>query len=180
MPMHGSKEGEVQAKKLTEGIAWDMQPRFSPDGQWIAFTSDRLGKSERSGDNLWLMRRDGTDLQQVTNETFRLVNGPAWSPDGNFLVGRKHFTGRRSLGSGEMWMYHRTAMTSNAAEGIQLTKRPNEQKDVNEPAFSKDGRYLFYSQDATPGIDSITTRIHINRSMLSNGWISLRARPKTT
>ena len=151
MPMHGSKEGEVQAKKLSEGIAWDMQPRFSPDGQWIAFTSDRLGKSERSGDNLWLMRRDGTGLQQVTNETFRLVNGPAWSPDGNFLVGRKHFTGRRSLGSGEMWMYHRTAMASNASEGIQLTKRPNEQKDVNEPAFSKDGRYLFYSQDATPG-----------------------------
>ncbi len=35
--------------------------------------------------------------------------------------------------------------------GVQLTKRPNEQKDVNEPIFSRDGRYLFYSQDATPG-----------------------------
>jgi len=34
---------------------------------------------------------------------------------------------------------------------VQLTKRPNDQKDVNEPVFSLDGRHVFYSQDATPG-----------------------------
>ena len=32
-----------------------------------------------------------------------------------------------------------------------MTKRPTEQKDVGEPAFSPDGRYLYYSQDVTPG-----------------------------
>jgi Tol biopolymer transport system component len=32
-----------------------------------------------------------------------------------------------------------------------MTKRPNDQKDLGEPAFSPDGRYLFYSQDVTPG-----------------------------
>ena len=32
-----------------------MQPRFSPDGSRIAFTSDRNG-----GDNLWVMQSDGT------------------------------------------------------------------------------------------------------------------------
>ena len=32
-----------------------------------------------------------------------------------------------------------------------MTKRPNDQKDVDEPAFSPDGRYLYYSQDVTPG-----------------------------
>jgi hypothetical protein len=36
------------------GPAWDMQPRFSPDGGRIAFTSDRGG-----GDNVWVMDRDG-------------------------------------------------------------------------------------------------------------------------
>lgn len=152
MPIGGADGHEENApRKLTSGICWDMQPRYSPDGKWIAFTSDRTGKSERGGDNIWIMRRDGSDLKQITNETFRLLNGPAWSPDGDYIVARKHFTGRRSLGSGEMWMYHRSAIDANALSGVQLTKRPNEQKDVNEPIFSRDGRYLFYSQDATAG-----------------------------
>ena len=152
MPITGADgKDDNHPKKLASGIAWDMQPRYSPDGKWIAFTSDRTGKSERGGDNLWIMRRDGSEPKQVTNETFRLINGPTWSPDSNYLVARKHFTGRRSLGAGEMWMYHRTAMDTNAMSGVQLTKRANDQKDVNEPAFSPDGRYLYYSQDSTPG-----------------------------
>ncbi len=89
MPIAGAdgSDGRVPTK-LTEGIAWDMQPRFSPDGKWIAFTSDRTGKSERGGDNIWVMRSDGSDAKQVTNETFQLLNGPAWSPDGQYIVAR--------------------------------------------------------------------------------------------
>ncbi|HEY0788923.1 MAG TPA: amidohydrolase, partial [Thermoanaerobaculia bacterium] len=129
------------AKPLASGMQWDMQPRFSPDGRRIAFTSDRSG-----GDNVWIMNRDGSDPRQVTKETFRLLNSPAWAPDGEFVVARKHFTSRRSLGAGEMWLYHRSG-----GEGVQLTERPNDQKDAGEPAFSPDGRYLYYSQDTTPG-----------------------------
>lgn len=129
------------ARALTHDFALNMQPRYSPDGRWIAFVSDRDG-----GDNLWIMDRNGGDLRQVTRESFRLVSGPAWSPDSEYLVGRKHFTGTRSLGAGEMWMFHRTGGT-----GVRLTERPNDQKDVNEPAFSPDGRFLYFSHDATPG-----------------------------
>jgi imidazolonepropionase-like amidohydrolase/Tol biopolymer transport system component len=130
-----------EARALTSGVAWDMQPRYSPDGRSIAFTSDRGG-----GDNIWMMKRDGGEPTAVTQEKFRLLNSPAWSPDGQFLVARKHFTSRRSLGAGEIWMYHRSG-----GDGVQLTERPNDQKDVGEPAFSPDGRYLYYSQDITPG-----------------------------
>ena len=56
-----------------------MQPRFTPDGKRIAFTSDRGG-----GDNLWIMNRDGSDPTPVTKESFRLLNSPAWSPDGEY------------------------------------------------------------------------------------------------
>jgi imidazolonepropionase-like amidohydrolase/Tol biopolymer transport system component len=129
------------ARALTEGVAWNMQPTYSPDGRWIAFTSDR-----GAGDNIWVMARDGSGAQQVTRESFRLLNGPAWAPDSEYIVARKHFTSARSLGAGEMWLYHRTGGT-----GLQLTERPNDQKDVNEPAFSPDGRYLYFSQDVTPG-----------------------------
>ncbi len=152
MPISGADgTGGNYPRKLTQGVSWDMQPRFRPDGAWIAFTSDRAGSSKRAGDNLWLIRREGSELRQVTNETYRLVNGPAWSPDGQYLVGRKHFTSRRSLGAGEMWLYHWAAADAKAMSGVQLTERPNDQKDVNEPSFSPDGRYLYYSQDTTPG-----------------------------
>jgi len=129
------------AEALTSGVAWDMQPCFSPDGRRIAFTSDRGG-----GDNIWIMDRDGSHLKQVTKEDFRLVNSPAWTPDSQYIAARKHFTSRRSLGAGEVWLYHVAG-----GEGVQMTKRPNDQKDLGEPAFSPDGRYLYYSQDVTAG-----------------------------
>ena len=130
-----------EARALTSGVAWDMQPRYSPDGKRIAFTSDRSG-----GDNIWVIDRDGSHPAQVTKESFRLPNSPAWTPDGDYVAARKHFTGTRSLGAGEIWLYHRTG-----GEGLQMTKRSNEQKDLGEPAFSPDGKYLYYSEDATPG-----------------------------
>jgi len=141
MPITGGR-----ATPLTSGLAWDMQPRFSPDGSEIAFTSDRGG-----GDNIWVIKPDGAGLRQITNESFRLLNSPAWTPDGQFIAARKHFTSRRSLGAGEIWLYHRSGVDGGAAEGLQMTTRPTEEKDVGEPAFSPDGRYLYYSLDATPG-----------------------------
>jgi imidazolonepropionase-like amidohydrolase/Tol biopolymer transport system component len=130
-----------RAKALSSGMEWDMQPRFSPDGRHIAFISDRDG-----ADNLWIMRADGSDPVQVSKEDFRLVHNPAWSPDGRFIAVRKHFTKRRSLGAGEIWFYYR-----DGGEGLQVIEKRTDQKDINEPAFSPDGRYLYYSLDATPG-----------------------------
>jgi imidazolonepropionase-like amidohydrolase/Tol biopolymer transport system component len=136
IPMTGG-----EAKAITTGVAWDMQPRFSPNGKWIAFTSDRSG-----GDNLWIANRDGSDPKQVSKETFRLLTQPAWSPDSEYLVGRKHFTSERSLGAGEMWLYHRSG-----GDGLQLTKKRTDQKDTGEPVFSADGKYVYFSDDVTPG-----------------------------
>lgn len=135
MPVTGG-----EAIPLTSGPAYDVQPRFSPDGRHIAFTSDRDGL-----DNLWIMNTDGSDLRQVTKEKERQVNNPVWTPDGQYLVGRKHYRNTRSLGAGEMWMYHRTG-----GEGLQLTRRRNWQQDAGEPEVSPDGRYLYWSEDVTP------------------------------
>ncbi|MEO8505418.1 MAG: amidohydrolase family protein [Acidobacteriota bacterium] len=130
-----------EAHALSHGISWDEQPRYSPDGKRIAFTSDRAG-----GDNLWVMDRDGKNPQPVSKETFRLLNSPAWTPDSEFIAGRKHFTATRSAGAGEVWLYHRSG-----GDGLQMTVKPNDQKDLGEPAFSPDGKYLYFSQDTTPG-----------------------------
>ncbi len=129
------------ATRITSGPAWDVQPRFSPDGAEIAFASDRAG-----GNNLWRAKRDGSGATQVSKEDYRLLNNPAWTPDGQYLIGRKHFTSERSLGAGELWMYHKTG-----GAGLQLTKKKNDQQDLGEPAVSADGRYVYYSEDVSGG-----------------------------
>ncbi|WP_256006590.1 amidohydrolase family protein [Pedobacter deserti] len=129
------------ATLLSGGIAWDVQPRFSPNGKFISYTSDKSG-----ADNIWIMNRDGSGKRQVTKETFRLLNNATWTPNSEYLVARKHFTGSRSLGAGEMWMY-----SIYGGEGVQLTKRKNDQQDAGEPNVSPDGRYLYFSEDVSPG-----------------------------
>lgn len=129
------------ATRLTQGMAFDLQPRYSPDGSQIAYTSDRSG-----GNNLWRLKRaDGQSLE-VSKERFRLLNNPAWTPDGQYLIGRKHFSSERSLGAGELWMYH-----IGGGDGLQLTKKKNDQQDLGEPALSPDGRHVYFSEDLSPG-----------------------------
>jgi imidazolonepropionase-like amidohydrolase/Tol biopolymer transport system component len=132
-----------EARALTSGLSWDMQPRYSPDGAHVAFTSDRAG-----GDNIWIVGVDGGAPRQITKEDFRLLNNPAWHPQGRYVAARKHYTTRRSLGTGELWLY-----SLDGGDGVQLVKRPSEeyQKELGEPAFSADGRYLYYTQNSSPG-----------------------------
>lgn len=136
MPAEGG-----EATLLREGHAYEVQPRFSPDGEHISFTSDAGG-----ADNIWIMKSDGTDARQVTDENFRLLNNAVWTPDGEYLVVKKHFSSTRSLGAGEIWMYHKTG-----GSGIQLVEKANAQQDIGEPWVSPDGRYVYYSQDVYPG-----------------------------
>ncbi len=130
-----------EAKLLHGGHAFEVQPRFSPDGKKILFTSDAGG-----GDNIWVMNRDGSEAKQITKENFRLLNNGVWSPDGEYIIAKKHFTSTRSLGAGEMWLYH-----ISGGGGLQLTIRKNDQQDVNEPVVSPDGRYVYFSEDMYPG-----------------------------
>ncbi|MFN4763843.1 amidohydrolase family protein [Gillisia sp. Q332] len=136
MPVSGGK-----ATALRSGMPYEVQPRFSPDGSKISFTSDAGG-----GDNIWAMNPDGSEAQQITKEDFRLLNNAVWTADGNSIIARKHFTSGRSLGAGELWQYHLAG-----SAGIQLTERKNDQQDVNEPSVSPDGKYLYYSEDMYPG-----------------------------
>ncbi len=168
MPASGGK-----ATNLTSNMAWDMQPRFSPDGKSLAFTSDSAG-----GDNIWIMDIDGDNKSQVTKESFRLLNNPTWSPDGRFIAAKKHFTTSRSLGTGEIWLYH-----TSGGSGVKLVKRPSEshQKELGEPMFSPDGRYVYYTQNTTRGgqfiyaQDSNTELFQIKRYDMETGEIDTAA-----
>ncbi|MGB7373876.1 amidohydrolase family protein [Pontixanthobacter sp.] len=156
--------------RIAEGMAWEVQPRFSPDGSQIAFTSDRGG-----GDNIWLMNADGSDMRQVTKESFRLMHQATWSPDGRFLAAKKHFTTGRSLGTGEIWLYH-----VSGGGGVKLVERPNEthQKELGEPIYAPDGSAIYYTRNTTPGPvfeyaqDSLQGIFDIERYDLTTGDVT--------
>ncbi|MFO6446374.1 amidohydrolase family protein [Erythrobacter sp. NE805] len=156
--------------RISEGLSWDVQPRFSPDGRRIAFTSDRGG-----GDNIWVMNADGSDKRQVTKEDFRLLNQPGWSPDGRFIVAKKHFTTERSAGTGEIWLYH-----VSGGGGVPVVERANEnlQKELGEPVFAPDGSAIYYTRNTTPGNvfeyaqDSQTGIFAIERHDLATGEVT--------
>ena len=136
MPISGGK-----ATILRTGLAYEVQPRFSPNGKYISFTSDAEG-----GNNIWVMTADGKNAKSITKEKYRLLNNAVWTPDGKSLVARKHYTSTRSVGAGEMWQY-----PLSGSAGLKLTKRKNDQQDVNDPSISSDGKYLYYAEDMYPG-----------------------------
>ncbi len=123
------------ARLIAGGVSWEVQPRWSPDGKWIAFTSDRDGI-----ENLWVSDADGKNRRQVTKETTRQVNTPSWTPDGQYLVARKHLTDTRSAGAGEIWMYH----VNGGGKGVQLTEKPNWTANIGEPVVEPKGRFLYF------------------------------------
>jgi imidazolonepropionase-like amidohydrolase/Tol biopolymer transport system component len=130
MPVAGGR-----AELLSGGASWETQPRFSPDGKLISFTSDRDG-----GDNIWVMDADGRNRRQVTKETVRLLNNAAWTPDGQYLLARKHWTDTRSAGAGEIWMYH----INGGGKGVQLTEKPNWTANIGEPVVDPKGRFVYF------------------------------------
>ena len=133
-----------EATSLTQDFAWNIQPTFSPDGKKIAFISDRGGMS-----NVWVMNSDGSNLVQVTKEKNNLIHSPKWSPDGQYIVANKGIMSSRSIPAGEIWLYHHSG-----GEGMALKKRVHgnpDQKNIADPAFSPDGKYLYYTQDVSPG-----------------------------
>ena len=141
-----------EATPLLSGHAWEVQPQYSPDGRFLAFTSDRNG-----ADNIWVMDlANPDDKHQITHESFRLLNNPSWHPSGDYLVAKKHFTTSRSLGTGEVWLYDANvdqALARGNLQGSVLVKRPSPafQKELGEPTFSADGESVFYIQNMTPG-----------------------------
>jgi len=123
-----------EAELLSGGVSYEHQPRFSPDGTTIAFVSDRSGI-----DNIWLMDGDGSNRRQLTEETRFLPTAPAWTPDGQYIVVKRHVKDTRSLGGGEIWMYHR-----RGGSGVKLIEKLSFTSDMNEPALSPDGRWVYY------------------------------------
>ena len=97
IPIAGGK-----ATRITSGMGWDQQPRYSPDGSQIVFVSDRNGSK-----NVWIANADGTKPHIITKSERINFSSPIWSADGQYLIATR---------AGQLWMYHK-----DGGSGVQLT-----------------------------------------------------------
>jgi Tol biopolymer transport system component len=129
-----------EATPITSGLPFDSQPRFSPDGNRIAFLSDRDG-----AENVWIAGADGSEPKKLSQDTHAEFASPAWTPDGEYVLVSRSSWG---LATYELWMYH-----IDGGTGIQVTKakpKPETPRNQRHNAIgvtaSPDGRYLYYAR----------------------------------
>ncbi len=129
-----------QATRITSGMAFDSQPRYSPDGSRIAFLSDRDG-----AENLWIAKADGSNPKQLSKDKKAEFASPVWTPEGDYVIVSRTAWG---LNTFELWMHH-----IQGGAGVQITKAktgadtPTRQRhNAVGVAASPDGRYLYYAR----------------------------------
>ena len=121
--------GAQKAEKLIASSGEDANAEYSPDGEEIAFTSARSGPTE-----LYAAGKSGFGARQLTSLGGVVANAQ-WSPDGKWIA--------------------LTALTDNtqhanvyiiAARGGAPQRITDDQKPAMAPAWSRDGRSIYYSQ----------------------------------
>jgi Tol biopolymer transport system component len=129
--------GGGEAKLIDGGMAFDSQPRFSPDGKWIAFLSDREGS-----ENLFIMKPDGSGVKQLSKDSAGEIASPAWAPDSQYVYVSKAKDGFAAY---NIWMYN-----IQGGSGLQVTKDPaGPTRGGGSNAMgvvpSPDGKFLYYA-----------------------------------
>ncbi|THD66728.1 amidohydrolase [Robertkochia marina] len=124
MPISGGK-----ATRITEGMAYDVHPRYSPDGKSLVYISDKSGS-----ENIWTMDLASKEEKQISEDKNQHFFSADWSPDGQYIVGAR---GRRNI---KLHLYHQ-----DGGKGAQLIAKPDDLKTI-DPAFSADGKLIYFSQ----------------------------------
>ncbi|WP_430967625.1 amidohydrolase family protein [Spongiimicrobium sp. 2-473A-2-J] len=117
------------ATQITSGMAYDVHPRYSPDGKSLVFISDKSGS-----DNIWTLDLATLKDKQISKQKKHNFFSAEWTPDGEYIVGVK---GRRNI---KPHIYHK-----DGGSGSQLVTEPKEIKLI-DPAFGADGKLLYFSQ----------------------------------
>lgn len=122
-------------ENLTAHPAEDTHPAWSPDGEWLAFLSDRSSPGQPE---VFVMELTGGRLVQITDEPgIRWVGPLSWSADGRSIA----LTGTRRDAGDQSWIY------LVPVDGIGPDSRPAAlagTRGAYEPEFSPVGQRLAY------------------------------------
>lgn len=162
-------DGAAEPRQFTSGTKHDADPRWSPDGSRIAFTSNRADKTMQ----LYVMPFAGGEPRKLTGLK-EDVTQPAWSPDGSTIafVARvpdaaygeeddkrrqpRRFTRLQykldSVGwTGDRRQHLFVVKTDGSSEPVQLTDGDYED---TSPAWSPDGATLAFVSARQPDWDT--------------------------
>lgn len=121
----------------TLGLRADVEPAWSPDGQFVAFQRDFL-KVDTPSSQIFLVASDGTKLDSLMPPMEGVVDmHPSWSPDGQSIV----FASDRD-GNFELFLY-----TINSDQVIQLTETVEGVENL-EPAWSPNGEMIVFTRQS--------------------------------
>ena len=152
--------------QLTFGDKTSTNPKWSPDGKWIAFVSNR--KDNRN--NLYRLNIDGGEAEPLT-ELKSSVTNFNWSPDGRFIAytmsdpkteeEEKNDKGRNDF----RWVDENLKMSRLYVIPVQQDangkreprKLTTENYNVGEFDWSADGSRIAFSHSKTPGANDWTT-----------------------
>ena len=157
--LHMVRWDGTRSVRLTSTKASESQPRWSPDGKYLAFVSAR-GDDDQS--QLWLLDRAGGEAQQLTTIA-EGVDDYAWSPDGARLVivsrdadstARADTTRPHPIvidrllikRDGDGWLdRRRTHLHLVEVATKAVTRLTSGDADDREPAWSPDGTRLVFT-----------------------------------
>jgi serine/threonine protein kinase/sugar lactone lactonase YvrE len=118
-----------EAVKFIASTRGEAEPAYSPDGQRIAFSSNRSGPFE-----IWVCDGDGSHPVRLTSFGGPFVNRPRWSPDGRRIVFYSDASGNRDI----------YVIRADGGSPKPLTKEPS--IDEN-PGWSADGKWVYFQSD---------------------------------
>ena len=147
--------GEAEVLTQESGVAVNYHPRYSPDGSYIAFISDRKGQT-----NLWVMGADGSDPTAVFHDLGARASIPSWTPDSEYIVVRRQSSGPGSSGGSGLWMYHR-----QGGDGVELLNDGS----ATWPSVSPDGAHVYFEHRS--GNDAFQGDYQIRRLEMATGEV---------
>ena len=124
----GPDGGWESAEARTEGPYSDRQPAYSPDGEWLLFSSNRSGNND-----LWRLNRESGELQRLTDHEAQDWD-PATSPDGRSLV----FSSNRS-GGYQIWMAEADGSSPRQVTDLENAQNPTMTSDGDWIVFTRQG-----------------------------------------
>lgn len=122
-----------ELNQLTDAGYSDRSPVWSPDGERVAFISDRNGN-----DDMYVINVDNGELTRLT-DTVELEESPTWSPDGAQIA----FQRSREIEDGSKEV-HLFVLTVRDGSVEQLTDQPN---NDYMPDWSPDGQYIAFTRE---------------------------------